>query len=373
MATSDNVEIRPFLIEVSQWELDDLHERLDQTRWPDEITGGDWGYGIPTPYVRELAAYWRREYDWRACEASLNAHPQFLTEIDGHDVHFIHCRSTKADALPLIAVHGWPGSIVEYAHLVDRLADDFHVVVPTLPGFGFPGPTRQTGWDYERVACAFAELMHRLGYQRYAAHGGDIGAAVARRLAVIDREHVAAIHVTELFDAVPAGRELDLSDDSERRAGQAAQRYSSELSGYALVQSTRPQSLAYGLTDSPVGQLAWIAERFKDWTGSSHAPEEVIDRDIILTNVGIYWFNRTAGSSARMYKDSPWAVRYPYNAVPTSVAIFPKDIVQPVRRFAEQNNNIVRWTEFDRGGHFASLEQPELLLTDLREALRPYQ
>lgn len=367
-----NCIIRPFRIEIPQQEIDDLHLRLDQTRWPDDATGNDWDYGVPVPYLRGLADYWRHEYDWRLHEASINQHPQFLTEIDGHAVHFIHQRSTKQDALPLMAIHGWPGSIVEYTHLVDHLAEDFHVVIPTLPGFGFPGPTREVGWDYERIAGAFAELMRRLGYGRYAVHGGDIGAAVTRQLAVDDRAHVAAIHVTELFDAVPAGRKIDQSNDSERRADQASRRYNTELNGYAIVQSTRPESIAYGCTDSPVGQLAWIVERFKDWTDCELVPEEAVDRDTILTNVAVYWFNRSAGSSARVYKDSPWGGTYPQNTVPTSVAVFPKDIAQPVRRFAEQTNNIVRWTEFEHGGHFAALEQPAQLLADIRESLRPY-
>ncbi len=181
-----------------------------------------------------------------------------------------------------------------------------------------------------------------------------------------------ALHVTELFDSIPAGREIDQSNDSELRAEQANQRYSTELNGYAIVQSTRPQSIAYGCTDSPVGQLAWIVERFKDWTDSEQVPEDAIDRDTILTNVAIYWFNRAAGSSARVYKDSPWGGPYPPNLIPTAVAVFPKDIVQPIRRFAEQTNNIVRWTEFTQGGHFAALEQPAQLLADIREALRPY-
>lgn len=371
MAT--DLGIRPFRIAISQSELDDLHLRLDRTRWPDAATGPDWSYGVPVTYLQDLARYWRHEYDWRACETVINSHPQFLSEIDGHEVHFIHRRCANPDALPLIAIHGWPGSIVEYVRLVDCLSEDFHVVVPTLPGFGFPGPTRDTGWNYARIARAFAELMRRLGYTRYAAHGGDIGAAVARELAVLDREHTVALHMTELFDALPAGREIDQSNDSELRAEQAARRYSAELNGYAIVQSTRPQSIAYGCTDSPVGQLAWIVERFKDWTDSEQVPEDAIDRDTILTNVAIYWFNRAAGSSARVYKDSPWGGAYASNPIPTAVAVFPKDIVQPIRRFAEQTNNIVRWTEFKKGGHFAALEKPDQLLTDIREALRPYR
>ncbi|MFH5227473.1 epoxide hydrolase family protein [Antrihabitans spumae] len=381
---SADPEIRPYRIEIPQADLDDLAARLDATRWPEDPVGADWSYGIPVGYLRDLAGYWRHEYDWRAEEAKLNSVPQFLTEIDGFDVHFIHVRSPEPEALPLVLTHGWPGSIVEFLDLIGPLTDPrahggdpteaFHVVVPTIPGFGFPGPTATVGWSVPRVAAVWAELMHRLGYARYAAHGGDYGSAISRWLVLIDQEHLVALHLTAVFSASARPKSADPTDPEQLRSLEAGARYRNELRGYSMLQSTRPQSIAYGLTDSPVGQLAWIAERFKDWTDSTDTPDDAVDRDELLTNVMIYWLNRTAGSSARFYKESWTTLRaLEYSPVPTAVAVFPRDIALPVRALAEQSHNIVRWTSYDRGGHFAGLEVPDLLLKDLRESLRDFR
>jgi microsomal epoxide hydrolase len=377
-------EIRPFRIDVPQSQLDDLHRRLAAVRWPDEVPDAGWSHGIPLDYTQELTAYWRDEYDWRAQEARLNAVPQFRTVIDGHDMHFLHVRSAVPDALPLVLTHGWPGSVVEFLDVIGPLTDPaahggdprdaFHVVVPTMPGFGWSGPT-PGGWSVKRVARAWVELMRRLGYDRYAAHGGDFGSAVSRELGLIDPEHVVAIHVTQLFSAAVTPETADMSDPAEARAVERGFRYEYELGAYAMLQASRPQTLAYALTDSPVGQLAWIVERFKDWTDSTDAPEDAVDRDALLTNVMTYWLNGTAGSSARYYRDGAenWGEPDPASTVPTAVAVMPQDIGSPVRRIAEQNNAIVRWTEFDRGGHFAAMEEPDLVVADLRAAMRDYR
>ncbi len=378
-----NEAITPFRIDVPQAQLDDLHRRLDDTRWPDGVTGVGWTQGIPLDYTQELARYWRTTYDWPAQEARLNAFPQFRTEIDGHDVHFIHVRSALPGAMPLILTHGWPGSIVEFLDVIGPLTDPvahggraedaFDVVVPTIPGFGLSGPA--VGWSTSRAAQAWAELMHRLGYERYAAHGEDTGAAISRELAVVDPEHVVALHVTMIASATVTPETADLDNPAEKRALQLAQRAQYELGAYAMLQATRPQTLSYALADSPVGQLAWIVERFKDWTDSTDVPEDAVDRDAMLTNVMIYWLNGTAGSSARYYYEgaATWGRPEPDIDVPVAVAVLPHDLGIPVRRIAEQNHNIVRWTEFDRGGHFAAMEEPDLIVQDLRATFGAYR
>ncbi|MGW4738553.1 epoxide hydrolase family protein [Nocardia xishanensis] len=378
-----STEITPFRIDVSQHQLDDLNRRLDTTRWTDGVPGVGWAQGIPLDYTRELAAYWRNTYDWRAQEARLNSFPQFRTEIDGHNLHFIHVRSTEADALPLVLTHGWPGSIVEFLDVIGPLTDPvahggaaedaFHVVVPTIPGFGLSGPA--VGWSTARAARAWARLMHRLGYHRYAAHGEDTGAAITRQLAVIDAEHLVAMHLTMIASATVTPETADPGNPAEQRAVELAQRAQYELGAYAMLQATRPQTLSYALTDSPVGQLAWIVERFNDWTDSTDAPEDAVDRDAMLTNVMIYWLNATAGSSARYYYEgaATWGTPEPETPVPAAVAVMPHDLGIPVRRIAERNHNIVRWTEFDRGGHFAAMEEPDLIVDDLRATFREYR
>ncbi|MEV0544273.1 epoxide hydrolase family protein [Nocardia salmonicida] len=378
-----STEITPFRIDIPQANLDDLHRRLDDTRWPDGVTGVGWSQGIPLDYTRELAGHWRNTYDWRAQEARLNSFPQFRTEIDGHDVHFVHVRSAEPEALPLVLTHGWPGSIVEFLDVIGPLTDPvahggraedaFHVVVPTIPGFGFSGPA--VGWSTTRAAHAWAQLMARLGYDRYVAHGEDTGAAISRELAVIDAEHLLALHVTMIASATVTPETADLDDPAEKRALELAQRADYELGAYALLQASRPQTLSYALADSPVGQMAWIVERFKDWTDSTDAPEDAVDRDAMLTNVMIYWLNGTAGSSARYYYEgaATWGRPEPATDVPVAVAVMPFDLGVPVRRMAERNHNIVRWTEFERGGHFAAMEEPDLIIDDLRAAFGDYR
>ncbi|MGW4243083.1 epoxide hydrolase family protein [Nocardia sp. NPDC004722] len=376
--------VRSFRIDIPRDRIEDLHRRLDAVRWPDEAPGVGWTQGIPLNYMQELTRYWRESYDWRAQEARLNTFPQFRTEIDGHDLHFIHVRSQVPDAMPLVLTHGWPGSIVEFLDMIGPLTDPaahggdardaFHVVVPTLPGFGFSGPA--VGWTAERVARALAVLMARLGYDRYGAHGGDLGSQVTRHLARLDAEHVAGIHVTSILSALIDPATADPDDPGDQRALAAGQRWNSEVGAYWMLQVTRPQTLAYGFTDSPVGQMAWIAERFKDWTDSIDRPEDAIDRDALLTNIMIYWLNATAGSAARYYFEDglTWGQPGPRIGVPVAVAQFPHDISVSVRRIAEQAHNIVRWTKFDRGGHFPGLEQPALLVNDIRgfyQELRP--
>ena len=382
--------MKPFRIDIPQAQLDDLQRRLAHTRWPDELPAVGWSRGVPLTYLKELAEYWRISYDWRAAEARLNRFPQSTTLIDGANVHFLHVRSSEPDALPLLLTHGWPGSVAEFldvigpltdprAHGGDR-ADAFHLVIPSIPGYGFSGPIRETGWNFSRIANAWAELMKRLGYARYAAQGGDLGALISLSLAGIHPEQVVGVHVNMLVtppDGDPS--ELaDLSETDQARLGRMAH-FVAELSGYMKLQSTRPQTLSYGLTDSPAGQLAWIVEKFREWTDSAKVPEDAVDRDLLLTNVSIYWLTATAGSSAQLYVETAAmlptaAVRPPAPpplSVPLGVAVFPHDIILPIRRFAERGfSNIVHWSEFERGGHFAAMEEPDLFVGDLRAFAR---
>jgi len=301
-------------------------------------------------------------------------------------VHFLHVRSPEPDALPLIVTHGWPGSIVELLEILRPLADPrahggnpadaFHVVAPSIPGYGFSGPTRDTGWDVRRVARAWATLMARLGYARYGAHGTDWGSRISRDLALLDGEHVVGVHIALMLTSI-LPRDLselkDVSADEQRRL-QRLDEVRRDQMGYGMIQSTRPQTLAYALTDSPVGQLAWIVEKFKEWTDSSDLPEEAVDRDQMLTNVMVYWLTGTAGSSARLYYEtmhagSGWGAEEP-STIPTGVMVLPRDVTQPIRRFAERTNTIVHWTEFERGGHFPSMEVPARVVGDVRDFFR---
>jgi epoxide hydrolase len=385
---SPAAEIRPFRIDFPRADLDDLRERLARSRWPDQLPGVGWDYGVPLDYMKDLAQYWRTGYDWRVHEARLNEFPQFTTTIDGANVHFLHVRSPEPDALPLIITHGWPGSVAEFmeviaplvdprAHGGDR-ADAFHLVIPSIPGYTLSGPTREAGWSVRRIARAWAELMKRLGYDRYGAQGGDWGSLISGSLAVVDPGHVVGVHVNMLVPAAaladPANL-IDLTEDEQEKVAQHA-RLMADMTGYMAIQSTRPQTLAYGLADSPVGQLAWIVEKFKEWTDSAEVPEDAVDRDHMLTNVTLYWLTGTGGSSGRLYYEFVQAEewRLPEESrVPTGVAAFPAEISPPIRRFAEQTFNIVHWSVFDRGGHFAAMEVPDLLVGDLREFFRRFR
>jgi pimeloyl-ACP methyl ester carboxylesterase len=383
---SDNTAIRPFQIDVPQADLDDLHDRLRRARWPGELPGVGWSRGVPLTYLQELAAYWRRTYDWRQQEALLNSFPQFTTEIDGANVHFMHVQSPELNALPLIMTHGWPASIVEFLDVIGPLtdprahggdpADAFHLVLPSIPGFGLSGPIRETGWIVHRFATAWAELMRRLGYERYGAQGGDLGSAISRELGIVDTEHLVGVHLTPIWSSL-SPEEADPHNEEEQRSLQAAQRYQTELSGYGYLQATRPQTIAYSLTDSPVGQLAWIVEKFKDWTDSTDRPEDAVDRDRMLTNVMLYWLTRTAGSSANAYYEEfhtgAWGEEQEASTVPTGVAVFAREISVPIRRIAERKNHIVHWSRFDRGGHFAAMEEPDLFVEDVRTFFRLFR
>jgi pimeloyl-ACP methyl ester carboxylesterase len=384
-------EIRPFRLQIPDAELVDLRQRLERTRWPAELTGVGWAYGVPLGYLQELVRYWREEYDWRAAEARLNEWPQFTTAIDGANVHFAHIRSPEPEATPLLITHGWPGSIVEFTGVVGPLsdprarggeaADAFHLVLPSIPGFGLAGPTRERGWEVRRVAAAFAELMARLGYERYCAHGGDWGWAISRELGRTQPDRVIGVHLTLISaypTSEPSAEELRGLSDADRERTLASwertRRWRRESEGYAALQSTRPQTLAHALTDSPVGQLAWIVEKFREWTDSQERPEDAVDRDQLLTNVMLYWLTRTAGSSARIYyerahADHDSATLEP-STTPTAVAVFPHENFLPLRHLAERTDNIVRWSEFDRGGHFAAMEEPDLLVEDVRAFFR---
>jgi pimeloyl-ACP methyl ester carboxylesterase len=347
-------DIRPYRIHVPQADLDDLADRLARTRWPDELPGAGWDYGIPLSRVRELVERWRTDYDWRVHEAALNAYPQFVTEIDGQRVHFLHVRSANPDALPLVLLHGWPGSVLEFLDMIEPLTDRFHLVIPSIPGFGFSGVTGERGWDLRRIARAFAELMTRLGYPRFGAHGGDWGSGVARALGAEAPDRVVGVHINYLPTPGPtAGLSAPDRERVERTMAFAANR-----PGYQVLHATRPQTVSYALTDSPVGQLAWIAEKFTEWVD----PASTISDDVLLTDVSIYWFTRTAGSSARLAKEGGAGVA---SRVPLGVAVLPHDIVQSVRPLAERDHDIRHWSELPRGGHFAALEVPAELAADV--------
>ena len=368
-------EVRPFRIAVPDDVLADLRRRLAATRWPEPECVDDWSQGMPLSYTRELAAYWAEGYDWRSRESALNRFDQFTTEIDGLDIHFIHQRSPHADAFPLIITHGWPGSVVEFQKIIAPLADPtahggraedaFHVVCPSLPGYGFSGKPSATGWNVGKVADAWETLMVRLGYERYGAQGGDWGAAVTTQIGR-NRGHCVAIH-TNMPIALPPAGVLDNPTDEDQRALATLDYYQRWDSGYAKQQSTRPQTLGYGLVDSPVAQLAWIIEKFWSWTDCDGYPENALTRDELLDNVMVYWVTGTGASSARLYWESMGGFRPADRVeVPTGVAAFPKEILRSPRHWCEANYQITRWTTMPRGGHFAAFEQPDLFVDDVR-------
>jgi epoxide hydrolase len=381
-------EIRPFRIEVPQAALDDLRERLARTRFPDEIEGVGWSRGVPLGYLRDLVDYWASGYDWREQEAKLNELPQFTTQIAEQNTHFLHIRSPEPDALPLIVCHGYPSSVVEFLDIIGPLtdpvshggdaADAFHVVAPSIPGFGFSTPVRHTGWEMARTARNFAELMRRLGYGRYGAHGGDVGAGIVGMLAGLDGDRVVAVHtnsdplgVIGALDYLPEGAaRLAGLPEEDRAAVERTKAISEEGSGYLKLQSNRPQTIAYSLTDSPAGQLAWIVENFKEWTDQrAELPEDAVDLDQLLTNVSIYWFTGTGASAARFLYETAHSTEWGApGTAPQGWALF---AAQPfVRAMMDPDHEIEHWSEFDRGGHFPAMEVPDLLVGDMREFFR---
>ncbi|MEU2347986.1 epoxide hydrolase family protein [Modestobacter sp. NPDC049651] len=374
---TDDESPRPFRVDVPSADLDDLRERLARTRWPVEqrLEGRR---GLPLDQVRALAARWADGWDWRAQEAALNRWPQLTTTIDGTLVHALHVRSPQPGAPTLVLLHGWPGSVVEFARVVGPLtdpaahggdpADAVSLVVPSLPGYGFSGPTPDGGWTTTRMAAAVAELLRRLDVDRYVVHGGDWGSAVGRDLAVLAPDRVQGLHVT-----MTMGLEVtDPATDAERAAAEKSRYYDAELAGYNRLQATRPLSLAPALSDSPVGLLAWIAERFAEWTDPASGvltDPGLVDQ--VLTDVAVYWFTGTAGSSSQVYWERAHGPATSWSTdVPTGVAVFPHDLRRPVRRVVEPVVDLVSWTEFDRGGHFPAVEVPDLLVPELRRFVR---
>jgi len=373
-------EIRPFQIHASDDDLDDLRRRLRATRWPDAEPVSDWSQGIPLAYLREVCSYWSEKYDWREREARLNAFPQFRSEVQGLGIHFVHVRSPEPDALPLVITHGWPGSIVEFQKVIAPLTDPaahggdardaFHVVCPSLPGYGFSDKPRETGWGVEKIADAWGELMRRLGYERYVAQGGDWGSMVTTRIGIQDPEHCAGIHLNMPI-APPTPDTIGSPTPAEQAALKSMEDYGRFDSGYSKQQSTRPQTLGYGLVDSPAGQAAWVLEKFWSWTDCDGHPENVLTRDELLDNVMLYWLPATGASSARLYWESFDKPSLDAVHVPTGCSIFPKEIFRCSRRWAEKRfPNLVHWNELPRGGHFAAFEQPDLFVEEVRAGFR---
>ncbi|GAA1846628.1 epoxide hydrolase [Pseudonocardia ailaonensis] len=374
--------MREFRVDIPEAELDDLRDRLRRTRWPEPATVDGWTQGVPLDYARDLARYWADDYDWRRCEAELNGYPQFTTGLDGGgddtlEIHFLHVRSPHEDALPLILTHGWPGSVIEYLGLIDALtkpddpADAFHVVVPSLPGYGFSGKPRVSGWGIERIATAWAQLMDRLGYDRYGAQGGDWGSMITAALASGIPEAVAGIHLTmPLAEAPPQEERRPLTRD-EQKALRDMKSFMLLGTGYSAEQSTRPQTLGYGLTDSPMGQASWIIEKFWDWTDCAGRPDNAIPRDRLLDNVMLYWLGATGASSARLYWESYRKPRMDVVEVPTGITVFPAEMNRLPRHWLERRFLDIRsFTKPVAGGHFAALEQPETLVDEIRAFFR---
>jgi pimeloyl-ACP methyl ester carboxylesterase len=377
--------ITPFRIQVADAVLDDLKARLARTRWPDQIPSSGWERGPDTAYVKELCEHWRTQFDWRAQEARINAWPQFMTPVDGLDVHFIHARSKHENATPLVLVHGWPGSFVEFLEILGPLTDPtayggkaedaFHVVVPSLPGFGFSAKPRESGWNSQRMAEVIAKLMARLGYERYGAQGGDWGGGIVRWLAANDPRCLGAHSNFPPFSR--SGHETP----KETRRAEARNSELADHKAYAAIQGTRPLALGYGLNDSPAGLAAWIVDKFWAWSDHGGTLETSFSKDALLTNITIYWVTETMPSSMRIYHESSHPAPRPASMTafearttppaPMGFAAFPKEINVPSRAAVERNvPNVIHWTEMPRGGHFAAMEQPTLLVDDIRAFFR---
>ena len=372
-------DISEFRVAVPDADLDDLRTRLSRTRWPEPATVDDWSQGVPLAYAQELCRYWSDSYDWRVREKRLNSFPQYRTEIDGLGIHFLHVPSPEPHALPLVITHGWPGSVVEFLDVIGPLTDPaahggdpsdaFHVVCPSLPGYGWSDKPAQTGWGVPRIAGAWAQLMARLGYDRYGAQGGDWGSAVTTALGRQDAEHLAGIHLNMV--SAGKGPNDDPPTEQETAALAALQYYVDHDSGYSKQQSTRPQTVGYGLVDSPAAQCTWILEKFWAWTDTDGDPVAALGADRILDNVMLYWLAASGASSARLYWESfGQRTREPV-LVPVGASIFPKEIFRPSRRWAEHQFTDIRyWAELPHGGHFAAFEQPETYVDEIRAFFR---
>jgi pimeloyl-ACP methyl ester carboxylesterase len=378
MGDMDGIE--PFRVSVPEADVADLRERLRRTRWPSMWADHEWRYGVDIDFLRELCRYWAEDYDWRRHEAALNELDQFVTRIDGARLHFLHVRSPEPDAMPLVITHGWPGSVVELTKVVGplsdpvahggRASDAFHVVCPSIPGFGFSGPTPEPGWDGRRVARALAALMGRLGYDRFAAQGGDWGASISLWLGHLVPEQLYGIHVNTVTQVPASAEGIDDLTADEERAIARLRRYMDEGAGYRAIQTTRPNTLGVGLDDSPAGLCAWILDKFWDWSDHENDVLRSFTRDEILTDVSVYWFTRTATSSVRIYYEGAKAgtgtYEVPRHEVPTGGAVFKAEITTPSRRWAEPRYNLVHYERYDRGGHFAAYEVPDLFVDDVR-------
>ncbi|MFL6288687.1 MAG: epoxide hydrolase family protein [Actinomycetes bacterium] len=366
--------IHPYRIDVPQDVLDDLQRRLESTRWAFTDDPSSWADGAASSYLRALVAHWITDYDWRAQERRLNSYPQYTTVIGGEPIHFVWLQGEASANRrpPVVLTHGWPGSFLEFLTVGDQLVAHGHdVVIPTIPGFGFPGPPRAGRATVQGVSLAWAALMQRLGYSSYYAHGGDIGSVIARVLGLVDTEHVLAIHLTSIMGGIPDIGGLP-SDALTTKAEKAAFRYATELSAYAHLHATRPLSLSHALSDSPAGVLGWIVERFHDWTEATTTLRDTVDRDELITNTMIYWLTNATTSSATFYKTNGFyggmSFEIPVSPTPTAVSVFPHDIIVSDRTLAEPYNRITEWTEHTTGGHFPGLEVPDLLAADLLRA-----
>ncbi|HXY91628.1 MAG TPA: epoxide hydrolase [Acidimicrobiia bacterium] len=373
-----------FSVTVDDAVVDDLRTRLARTRWPDQIPGVGWDYGTDRAYLQELCEYWRDQFDWRAFEARCNAYPQVVTTIDGQRIHCVHARSPEPTARPLIVSHGWPGSVAEFFEIIGPLvdpasyggdpADAFHVVVPSLPGYGFSGPTHERGWHGVRVAQAFGALMAGLGYERYYAQGGDWGSLVTTALGALFPEQVAAVHVNLLIATAPEGRDpTDGLTEADQARLADMQHFVAQETGYQAIQSTKPQTLAYGLTDSPAGLAGWIVEKFRTWSDCDGDVERSFTKDRLLDNISIYWITGTINSSTRMYYETIGGGGFasvPPVTVPFGHTVFRGEIYNAPRAWVEDRYDIVYWNAAERGGHFAAMEVPDLFVDEVRRCFR---
>lgn len=373
-------EVTPFTIAVPDAELADLRDRLSRTRWPEPETVDDWSQGVPLAYLQEVCEHWRTAYDWRAVEAKLNALGQYRAHVDGLGIHFVHQRSPHDGALPLVITHGWPGSVVEFLKVIGPLtdptahggsADDaFHVVCPSLPGYGWSDKPTDTGWGIERIAAAWTALMRELDYDRFGAQGGDWGSMVTSAIGTNHAEQVAGIHLNMAI-ALPTDDSMSSLTDAEQSALESMQHYQRWDSGYSKQQSTRPQTLGYGLADSPAGQCAWILEKLRAWTDCDGHPENALTRDEMLDDITLYWLTRSAASSARLYWESFESGSLGEVAVPAGISVFPKEIFRTSERWARARFTDLRhFNTLDRGGHFAAWEQPETFVDEVRTFFR---